>query len=89
MPEMIDITGNVYNRFTVIGFVKKDKSASYWRVRCQCGKEKVLRKADFVYGATKSCGCLKEEIRLTATRFGHAPSPQKVALMAKRIKSEK
>jgi len=88
MPELIDITGNVYHRFTVLGFVKKDKSASYWRLRCACGKEKVLRKTDFVYGATKSCGCLRDELKMTGVRFGRPPSPRKIALMAKKGKSE-
>ena len=60
-----DITGNKYNRFTVIELAKHDatKGIYWWRLRCECGKERVLRRSSFVYGGTKSCGCLLREAR--------------------------
>ena len=70
MAGMIDVTGQRFNRFVVLEFVRKDKNSNWWRVRCDCGKEKVLRKCDFVYGATKSCGCLRAEERARGVRWG-------------------
>jgi len=59
----IDITGKKFNRLTVKGFVKKEKGSEFWQVVCDCGKEKTLRKGDITSGSTKSCGCLKIEMK--------------------------
>lgn len=61
--NIIDITGNTYNFLTVIGFDHSEKiggkNRTFWRCRCRCGKEKVLRKDTFIYpySKVKSCGC--------------------------------
>ena len=55
--------GKKYNRLTVIGFDKKiytSRQQSWmWRVRCDCGNERVVNPVKLISGATKSCGCMK------------------------------
>ena len=64
MQKLIDITGNKYHHWSVLGFDhiwyrKNGKSRSYWKCRCDCGNIVVLRKDGFIYpySKTKSCGC--------------------------------
>lgn len=66
-PNVKDKTGQRFGRFTVIEFAytKKFKGASrttFWRCRCDCGSEKVVR----IPGRSESCGCLRRE---TAARL--------------------
>lgn len=63
-----DITGEKRNRLEVLKLdqIKIDtggKIRSYWRCRCDCGKEVVLRKDAFYYeySHVKSCGCWHRE----------------------------
>ena len=70
--QLIDITGNEYNYFTVLGFSHiGHRRHSYWKVQCKCGKILTLRKSDFAYASSryKSCGCWhREESRQRANR---------------------
>lgn len=54
-----DLTGLQFGRLKVIGFEKVVKRKSYWRCRCQCGNQKVIR-GDCLK-VVQSCGCLKKE----------------------------
>lgn len=57
----IDLTGQKYNRLTVISFncVKNDNR--FWNCLCDCGKECVVDAGKFKSGHTKSCGCYAVE----------------------------
>lgn len=68
MQTIIDITGNKYNKLTVLGFdhlfVRANgKTRSYWKCQCDCGNIVVLRKDSFIYpySKVKSCGCWHRE----------------------------
>lgn len=64
MQELVDISGNKYNRLTVLEFDHiGSRRRSYWKCQCDCGNIVVLRKDDFVYSYshTKSCGCWHKE----------------------------
>ena len=55
-----DITGQVIENFTVLGYSHTDKSqrgSTVWKVRCICGTEKLLLKSHLIAGRIKSCGC--------------------------------
>ena len=55
-----DLSGNLYGRLTVMYFNGKDKNNhATWRVRCDCGKEKVVLGTNLTAGLTNSCGCLR------------------------------
>lgn len=80
MPAKKDLTGQTFNRLTVIE-QDMDKYAEthevFWKCRCSCGKFKSVRTYDLTHGKTMSCGCLRnEKIReavgnkLQGQRFG-------------------
>ena len=68
MQKLIDISGNKYNKLTVlrfhhIGYRKDGKSRSYWEWQCDCGNIVVLREDEFLYPYSKgkSWGCWHRE----------------------------
>ena len=56
-----DITGQQFNRLTVIKFSHIKYECAYWLCKCSCGKEKIIRGTHLRSGITKSCGCLTIE----------------------------
>lgn len=74
-----DIINKRFGRLVVVGF-SHISIQSYWRVKCDCGTEKIICGGDLQSGSIKSCGCLKKEIaakslRKTATKHGLRNSP--------------
>ena len=70
MKTPIDISGKKFNRLTALFFHHKvplSKGWSghrhYWVCRCDCGKKTIVAKSKLILGATKSCGCLNQELR--------------------------
>ena len=54
-----NITGNRYNKFTVISFQGLCKRGSrLWLCRCDCGVEKNIRGSSLTTNNIKSCGCI-------------------------------
>nr|DAM69209.1 MAG TPA: hypothetical protein [Caudoviricetes sp.] len=60
-----DLTGQRFGRLVVLGLadVPDRKGFIFWRVRCDCGTEKIVMQNNLVFGRTKSCGCLSREMR--------------------------
>lgn len=58
----IDITGQKFNRLTVIEY-SHTKGNAYWKCCCECGNETVVVGTKLRSGHTKSCGCLLVESR--------------------------
>lgn len=59
---MENLIGRKFNRLTVIEFDHKDKYYnSFWKCRCDCGNEVIVRAGGLRSGASKSCGCLMRE----------------------------
>lgn len=57
---LIDITGERRGKLTVLGFDHiGGRRRSYWKCKCDCGNEVVIRKDSFYYpySKVKSCGC--------------------------------
>lgn len=57
MGKFIDITGQKFGRLTVISYEGNRR----WKVRCDCGREKVLDGYELRSGIVQSCGCLQKE----------------------------
>lgn len=57
-----DLTGKRFGRLTVIGRVPKFE----WRCVCDCGTERVIHRSRLLSGSSKSCGCLRRELRRAA-----------------------
>lgn len=64
MSNYKDLTGQVFNRLTVIKSVGKDKHNSIlWLCKCSCGNFIKVRGYDLKSGHTKSCGCYNKECK--------------------------
>lgn len=63
---MKDLTGQKFNKLTVLAFSHFDKKKnSYWLCRCDCGNEKIVRRSHLLTGNVQSCGCIVHEARGT------------------------
>jgi hypothetical protein len=63
MPQkVIDITGQKFNRLTVIERSHFKNKNTYWKCICECGNETIIRGRAIRNGETKSCGCLNKEV---------------------------
>jgi hypothetical protein len=77
-----DLTGQRFGRLTVLAFDQADKyGQSFWRCRCDCGAETVVRRFHLLRGGTQSCGCIQREVtRKRRTEHGHwaggKPTPE-------------
>jgi hypothetical protein len=56
MGQTIDLAGQRFGKLVVVELSHRDNGA-WWRCRCDCGGESVVRGAVLRYGSTKSCGC--------------------------------
>ncbi|MGV7002497.1 helix-turn-helix domain-containing protein [Priestia megaterium] len=93
MGKREDLTGQVFNKLTVIEYMGLDatKKQAMWKCRCECGKEIIVRKRNLKVGHTKSCGCIskvnkyREDLtgrvfgRLTVIEYGGFDQKHKVA----------
>ena len=60
MGNLIDITGQRFERWVVLEKVKNPKGTSAaWLCRCDCGNTNIVVGKDLLYGKSKSCGCLR------------------------------
>lgn len=55
------IIGRRFGRLEVIAFDHVDKKVSFWKCKCDCGKEIVTRRGMLTSGDKISCGCYREE----------------------------
>ena len=62
MIHKLNLVGQRFGRLTVISEVKSDNYQTAWLCRCDCGNEKVIKTRHLRSGATKSCGCLRDEM---------------------------
>lgn len=55
-----NLIGKVFNYLIVVdGPIRKNKKI-YWKCKCKCGTEKLVRGDGLKNGTTKSCGCYKK-----------------------------
>ena len=58
----IPTIGTVYAHWRVVtGPIRKPHGSTTWFCQCQCGKVKEVRQAALMSGASKSCGCRRNE----------------------------
>ena len=60
------LPGQVFGRLTVLEETPAPTEYTaykglWYRCRCQCGNEAVVRRSSLVNGSTRSCGCLRRE----------------------------
>lgn len=81
MGTFRDLTGQTFNRLTVLYPLKERKNGSVvWHCKCECGNECDVVSPSLVKERTKSCGCLKKEtdkaskgnaIDMIGKKYGH------------------
>lgn len=57
-----NLTSQRFGRLTVIEFSHKKGDKTYWKCKCDCGKEVLVRSDALKTGHTNSCGCYNKEI---------------------------
>ncbi len=61
MGAVINLTGQRFGRLTVIERVTTNKPQAHWKCLCDCGNFVIVRGQSLREGATKSCGCFRQE----------------------------
>ena len=62
MPKLIDLTGQKFNRLTVLERDMSQKTKrTLWKCQCECGNICVVEGGHLRSGHSKSCGCLQKE----------------------------
>lgn len=75
IPKRVkNLIGKVYGRLTVCRFFGQNKhGGALWICDCSCGKEWTVSSFQLVRGYSRSCGCLRDESRMThSTTHGHS-----------------
>jgi G:T-mismatch repair DNA endonuclease (very short patch repair protein) len=71
MPAFKNLTGQQFDRLTVLSLNKIDKKhGSYWNCKCICGNIVIAWSSSLKAGDAKSCGCIKFT-DLTGEKFGY------------------
>lgn len=58
MSKPIDLTGQKFGKLMVVEEAYRKKNV-YWKCRCDCGTEVIIRGADLRNGHSVSCGCAR------------------------------
>lgn len=77
MPALIDLTGQVFGRWTVLGRSEANPPRTYWLCRCECGHERSVEGHTLRTGLSTSCGCYRNELSAVGVaarslKHGHA-----------------
>ena len=70
MPAMIDLTGQVFGKLTVIRRDGIIYPQAAWLCQCQCGNTNTVRGSSLRTGETTSCGCNNVARDLSGQTFG-------------------
>lgn len=74
MSKIIDLTGKIFHKLTVLKRAKKTQNHyACWECLCECGNVTVVCGNDLRTGHTGSCGCLRKELAFKKT-FVHGMS---------------
>jgi len=64
MGKFIDLTGQRFGRLVIVSRAKNSKSGRIrWNCVCDCGGTTIASGINLQSGNTKSCGCLRKEMR--------------------------
>lgn len=76
--RLIDLTGQKFNRLTVIEFIEINKrNEAFWKCKCDCGNFVNVRSGNLKSGTTTSCGCLQKEKTQEMINAAHRAGEQK------------
>jgi hypothetical protein len=78
MPKPIDMTGKRFGKLVVIERHGSCSNRHYtWLCKCDCGKKSIVIGGKLRDGSTRSCGCLRDEVRTSGnTTHGKWNTPE-------------
>ncbi len=65
---LIDLTGKVFGKLTVLQRDKTVNKRTKWLCKCECGNEISVEAYNLKTGHTQSCGCFQKEATSTASK---------------------
>jgi hypothetical protein len=72
VPALLDLTGQEFGRYVVIGYDRsggrKSRRGPRWLCRCNCGAVRSVCGTELRESKTKSCGCYRREQMLERRR---------------------
>lgn len=66
----VDLTGKRFGKLTVIEWVGRKNGATWWKCRCDCGREKITRHGTLTSGNITQCGNCRPSDHLENMVFG-------------------
>lgn len=63
MATLIDLSGKVFGRLTVVKYSHSLKRKAFWECICSCGNSITVRGYNLTTGKTRSCSCLRQELK--------------------------
>ena len=67
-----NLVGRRFGQLTVLKHEKYENGTHFWRCRCDCGNETVVRQSGLLYEHVRSCGCLSEKNKSDfSTRYSY------------------
>lgn len=85
MGTKLELTGQKFNKLTVIREYGKDKKGNItWLCKCDCGNFKVVRGQELTGNKVKSCGCSKFR-DLSGQKFGKLTVIKRVENIGKQV----
>lgn len=61
MQELLDLTGQIFSRLTVLSFYPNNRRGRYWLCQCECGNKTIVRGGLLRNAQTRSCGCMQRD----------------------------
>jgi hypothetical protein len=61
------IAGQVFDRWTIYGFVGSKRGNNHWLCRCSCGNWGIVGQYQLSTARSKSCGCLRHDTKPSLT----------------------
>jgi hypothetical protein len=73
MGKLVNLSGQKFGRWYVLGRAPNKGNCTMWRCRCECGNIRVVEGYSLKSGLSKSCGCLHNELLIErCTKHGCA-----------------
>lgn len=78
MPKFIDLTGQRFGFWVVVGPPERRNGATMWPCKCDCGTKRLVNGRSLRMGGTSSCGCrFKGKPNNRGGEWGRIENPRK------------
>lgn len=86
MKKRIDLTGRQFGDLTVLGKAETKQKGRFWKVKCVCGNELVVKQSDLKNQVVTSCGHEETKVvkEVKEVKPAKAAAPKKAKAPAKK-----